>query len=50
MNRLRVLGVLVSTLALASYVVGIRVAYPGRALSIAAFMAGATLAIAGGGE
>lgn len=50
MNRLRILGVLVSALAVAGYVVGIWVAYPGRALSIAAFMAGTTLAVAGGGE
>lgn len=50
MNRLRVLGGAISLLALAGYVLGIWIAYPGRAFSIAAFMLGATLAVVGGSE
>ena len=50
MDRLRAIGGVLSVLALAGYAVGVAVAYPGRAFSIALFMLGATLVVVGGGE
>lgn len=48
MNRTRTLGGVVTAGAFMSYVVGIWIAYPGRALSVGAFMLGATLVAVGG--
>ncbi len=50
MDRTRALGTVVTAVAVAGYAVGIWVAYPGRAVSIAAFMVGATLVAVGGQE
>jgi hypothetical protein len=50
MHRLRALGVVLSVLALAGYGVGVFVAYPGRAFSIALLMVGMTLVVVGGAE
>ncbi|WP_340101058.1 hypothetical protein [Salinibaculum salinum] len=50
MNRLRVLGGGASLLALAGYALGIVVAYPGRAFTIALLMVGVTLVAVGGTE
>lgn len=50
MNRLRVLGAAVSAAAVAGYVAGIWITYPGRAISIAGFMVGATLFAVGSEE
>lgn len=50
MHRLRALGVGLTGLALAGYVAGLWIAYPGRAVSLVAFMVGVTLAAIGGGE
>jgi hypothetical protein len=48
MHGLRALGVGLTGLSLAGYVVGVWVAYPGRALSLTAFMIGITLVAIGG--
>lgn len=50
MNRVRVAGSVLTVVAIAGYVVGISVAYPGRALSVALLMAGLTMVAIGGGE
>lgn len=50
MHRLRALGAALSVLALAGYSVGVFVAYPGRAVSIALLMVGVTLVVVGGSE
>ena len=50
MERLQALGAALSAVALVGYVAGIWLAYPGRALSVSAFMLGATLVAIGGGE
>ncbi len=50
MNGLRVLGGVLSLGALAGYVLGTVVAYPGRAWTIALLMIGMTLVAVGGSE
>jgi len=50
MQRLRAFGLVVSVLSVAGYAAGVWIAYPGRALSITAFMVGVTLAAIGGEE
>ena len=50
MHRLRAFGAVLSMLALAGYGVGVFVAYPGRAFSIALLMVGMTLVVVGGAE
>jgi hypothetical protein len=49
MQETRLLGGLVTALGLGGYAVGVAVAYPGRALSVAAVMFGLALAAVGGG-
>ena len=50
MNGLRVIGGVLSIGALAGYVLGTVVAYPGRAWTIALLMIGVTLVAVGGSE
>lgn len=45
MNRPLALGVTLTLLAVAGYVVGVETAYPGRGFSLTAVMVGITLAI-----
>jgi hypothetical protein len=49
MQSIRLLGGAVTVLAVAGYVAGVAVDYPGRAFSIAAAMVGLTLIAVGGG-
>lgn len=48
MHRHRAFGLVLSALSLAGYAAGVWIPYPGRALSITAFMFGATIAVVGG--
>jgi hypothetical protein len=48
MERLRALGTGLAVLALAGYAAGVWIAYPGRAVSLVAFMIGVTLTAVGG--
>jgi len=50
MHRLRAVGIGITLGSILAYTVGIWVAYPGRALSITAFMIGVTVAAIGGSE
>lgn len=50
MNGLRVIGGALSLVALAGYVLGTVVVYPGRSFTIAMFMVGVTLVAVGGSE
>jgi len=43
-------GVALSLAGIGGYIAGVHVAYPGRAFSLAALMAGVTLALVGRGE
>ena len=47
MNPTLALGVVLSVGGVAAYVVGVFVAYPGRAFSVTAVMVGLTLAVIG---
>lgn len=47
MNRSMVAGGVVTALGIAGYGVGIAVAYPGRAFSLAALMVGITMVLVG---
>jgi hypothetical protein len=48
MNRVRVAGVAVTTLAVVGYVVGVLAPYPGRAVTLTGVMVGLALWAAGG--
>ncbi len=50
MQNLRAAGLGLTVLSLAGYVAGLWVAYPGRAVSLTAFMVGVALAAIGGTE
>lgn len=49
MDRLQALGVVLSVLGVAGYLVALWAAYPGRAFTITSFMVGVTLIAMGGG-
>jgi len=48
MDRVRAVGIALVVAAVAGYLVGIRHAYPGRALSVTGVMVGLTLVAVGG--
>lgn len=50
MNRDRTAGVALAALGALGYVIGVLVAYPGRAFSITGIMIGATVIATSGGE
>jgi len=50
MQKLRPVGLGLTVLSIAAYITGLWNAYPGRSLSLTAFMVGVTLAAIGGTE